>query len=200
MGSEMCIRDRAWIALTVEVDPATAKQAAMSAYQELSQAGWGAEVEPELRAVAAASARLGDGLGQQAALGDLALLLITTGRFDEADATLDEQEAICRALGDPGLAGLQACVGNRGILRRQQGRHDEALAALDEQAAICRQTGNAQGALMALANRGDVLAQIPGRTAEARAALTEAKQLAQQHGLTPMAAQLDQMLAAMPPT
>jgi tetratricopeptide (TPR) repeat protein len=190
---------RAWIALTVEVDPATARQAAMSAYQELSQAGRGAEVEPELRAVATASARLGDAMGQQAALGDLALLLITTGRFDEADAVLDEQEAICRGLGEPGLAGLQACVGNRGILRRQQGRHDEALAALDEQAAICNRTGNAQGALMALANRGDVLAQIPGRTADARAAFTEARQTAQQFGLTPMVAQLDQMLAALPP-
>lgn len=191
---------RAWIALTVDVDPATAKQAAMTAYQELSQVGRGAEVEPELRVVAAASARLGDGLGQQAALGDLALLLITTGRFDDAEATLAEQEAICRGLGDPGLAGLQACVGNRAILRRQQGRFDEALACLDEQADICARTGNAQGALMALANRGDVLAQVPGRTAEARAALTEARQTAQQHGLTPMVAQLDQMLAALPPT
>jgi tetratricopeptide (TPR) repeat protein len=135
----------------------------------------------------------------QAALGDQALQRITTGDLVGAEALLDEQEEICRRVGVPALGGLQACVGNRAILRRQQGRYDEALALLDEQQAICAETGNAQGALMAVANRGDVLAQMPGRTADARAALQEARQTAAQYGMAPMVAQLDQMLTALPP-
>lgn len=189
---------RARAALALPVDPAAARESGMLAVQVLNGSGRGAEAGPDLDGVIAACKALGDELGQQAALGDRSLLAIGLGDHATAEALLGEQEAICRRLGPPAAEGLQACVGNRAILRQQQGRYAEALADLDEQAALCAQLGNAQGALFALANRGEVLGNL-GRIPEARAALQQARQTAEGYGLTPMVAQLDQMLAALPP-
>ena len=71
-----------------------------------------------------------------------------------------------------------------------------ALASLDEQLHLARQTGNAQGVLIATANRGEILGLL-GRIPEALDALAWARQTAAQYGLTPMVQQLDGMIAAL---
>ena len=71
-----------------------------------------------------------------------------------------------------------------------------ALLCLDQQLAAARSIDDANGAVIATANRGDILGAM-GRRDEAVAALNEARQLASQSGLTPMLAQLDQMIAAL---
>jgi tetratricopeptide (TPR) repeat protein len=107
---------------------------------------------------------------------------------------LDEQEAICRRIGHQ--VGLAACVGNRAILKRQQGDLPGALADVEEQLRLSQETGNGQGVLFATANRGELLGAL-GRVDEARRDLEWARQVAQQNGLAPMVAQLDQMIAAL---
>jgi hypothetical protein len=87
-------------------------------------------------------------------------------------------------------------VGNRAILLRQRGDLVGSLGCVDEQLTISRASGNAQGVLFAIANRGEVLGAL-GRTAEALAALREARAMAAGWGLAPMVAQLDQMVAAL---
>ena len=79
------------------------------------------------------------------------------GRGDSTTAVplLDEQEAICRRIGDQ--VGLAACVGNRAIVLRYQGDLAGSLACLDEQLQRRRPSGNGQGVLFATANRGEVL-------------------------------------------
>ncbi len=110
----------------------------------------------------------------------------------EAGALLAEQESICRASGD--WMGLAQAVGNRAIVKRHTGDLAGALASLDEQLRLAQQTGNAQGVLIATANRGEILGLL-GRVPEALDALTWARQTAAQYRLLPMVQQLDQLIA-----
>ena len=155
--------------------------------------------------VLAWAARTGeDQRALQLALGEHALLLINRaqanpsaidrGLLAQAEPLLAEQEAICRAKGD--VAGLIQCVGNRAIVQRYTGDLDGALAGLDEQLDLAHRTGNAQGVLMATANRGEVLGLL-GRVPEALDALGWARQTAVQYGLTAMVQQLDAMIAGL---
>jgi hypothetical protein len=128
------------------------------------------------------------------ALGEAAVHALGAGQLDRAGSLLAEQEAICRRTGD--LAGLASCVGNQAIRHRYSGDPAAALACLDEQLALVNRSGDAQGMLIATANRGEVLGLL-GRIAEARASLLRARELAIAAGLTPMVAQLDQMIAGL---
>ena len=67
---------------------------------------------------------------------------------------------------------------------------------MDEQLRLAQHLGDAQGTLIATANRGELLGLL-GRVPEALEALTWARQTAAQYGLTPMAQQLDAMIAAL---
>jgi tetratricopeptide (TPR) repeat protein len=171
-----------------------AKQLLETAVQYLYSTGRMAEAEPAWANLATACRALGDDAGLQRALGEQALVVLGRMELDAAAALLDEQEAICRRIGDQ--VGLAACVGNRAILLRHRNDFTGSLSCLDEQLALSRATGNAQGVLFATANRGEILGLL-GRRDEARAALGEARQMAVQWNLTPMVAQLDQMIAAL---
>jgi tetratricopeptide (TPR) repeat protein len=158
----------------------------------------------------AAAARAGsDDAELQRALGERALLLIQRAQpagvpgdatntdatlLDAAAALLDEQEVICRRIGD--ATGLAACIGNRAIVLRYRGDLAGSLACLDEQLDIARQSGNGQGVLFATANRGEVLGLL-GRVPEALESLAGARSTAAQYGLAPMVQQLDSMIAAL---
>ncbi len=149
--------------------------------------------------LAGAARASGDQAGLQRALGERALLLINRSDngtdqnlLGEAGALLAEQEAICRATDN--LAGLAQAVGNRAIVQRYSGDLPGAMASLDEQLRLAHEAGDAQGVLMATANRGEVLGLL-GRIPEAIEALTAARQTAAQYGLTPMVQQLDAMIA-----
>lgn len=168
------------------------------------QIGDMARAETLWHLLAGAARASGDDSLLQRALGDAALLLI--GRAQSADGTadltllgraaamLDEQEQICRRIGDD--VGLAACIGNRAIVLRYQGDLDGSLRCLDDQLAIAERTGNAQGALIATANRGEVLGLL-GRRAEALDALRAARATASTYGLAPMVQQLDVMIAGV---
>ena len=143
----------------------------------------------------------GDQAGLQRALGERALLLINRSNsgadqslLAQAAALLTEQEAVCRATSD--WRGLAQCVGNRAIVQRYTGDLAGALTSVDEQLRLAQHLGDAQGTLIATANRGELLGLL-GRVPEALEALTWARQTAAQYGLTPMAQQLDAMIAAL---
>ncbi len=154
--------------------------------------------------LAGAARASGDNAGLQRALGEHALLLINraqanpagvdVGLLNQATTLLTEQESICRAFGE--WVGLAQALGNRAIVQRYTGDLAGALASLDEQLHLAQQTGNAQGVLIATANRGEILGLL-GRVPEALDALTWARQTAAQYGLTPMVQQLDQMIAGL---
>ena len=150
---------------------------------------------------------LGDRPALQRALGERVLMMIADaqaraapgGAVDQASLAtaiplLDEQEELCRELGDQ--IGLAACVGNRAIVARYQGDIQRSLALLDQQLAVAQTSGNNQGVLIATANRGEVLGLL-GRTDEALASLGSARQVAATNGLTAMVQQLDQMIAGL---
>ncbi|MCA1692223.1 MAG: hypothetical protein LC733_08515 [Actinobacteria bacterium] len=96
-------------------------------------------------------------------------LLHQLGRQAEAEPFWRLLADACRRLGDDN--GLQQALG------------DHALLVLG------------RGDAIAIANRGDVLTKMPGRAADAVAALEDARSLAAQWQLGPMMAELDRMLA-----
>ena len=151
----------------------------------------------------------GDEAALQRALGERALMMITRAQpagvagdvsnvdqalLAQAAELLDEQEAICRPIGDN--VGLAACVGNRAIVLRFQGDLAGALRCVEEQAALAQATGNGQALLFATANRGELLGML-GRCDEGLAALQWARQTAAAYGLEPMVTQLDQMISQL---
>ena len=151
----------------------------------------------------------GDQAALQRALGERALMMITRAQpvgvagdvstvdqalLAQAAGLLDEQEAICRRIGDN--VGLAACVGNRAIVLRYQGDLAGALRCVEEQAGLAQANGDGQSLLFATANRGELLGML-GRRDEGLAALQWARQTAAAHGLQPMVAQLDQMISQL---
>lgn len=174
--------------------PAAAQQWLQRALELLYGTGRAVEAEPVWAEMVTAARATGDDAALQRALGDQALLVLNRGDLDGAARLLDEQELICRRIGDQ--VGLAACVGNRAILLRHRGDLAGSLACLDEQLTLAQASGDGQGVLIATANRGEVLGLL-GRRDEGIAALEQARAMAQQWGLTPMVAQLDQMLAAL---
>ena len=173
------------------------------------QAGDVVRAEALWNQIVPASRALGDDASLQRALGEQALLLINRSQpvgaagdatnvdhrlLDEAMALLDEQAVVCRRSVDD--VGLGACLGNRAIVLRYRDDLDGSLACIDEQLAIATRIGDAQGALFATANRGEVLGLL-GRVSEGRAALEAARATAASYGLVPMVQQLDTMIAAL---
>lgn len=136
--------------------------------------------------------RTGNQAGLQLGLGGRGLALVYQGRLQDGLAALEEQERVCRAIGD--VNGLQSSVGNQAIARRGMGDLDGAVALLAQQEQLCRQSGNGGGLVIALANRGEVLGDMPGRQAEAIGLLEEAQRLATQMGMAPMAEQIQPLI------
>lgn len=162
------------------------------ALQLMYPLGQMAESEPLWQQLEAACRALGDESGLQRALGERALIVLGRMDLDGAAPLLDEQEAICRRVGDQ--VALASCVGNRAILLRHRNDLEGSLRCIDEQLALSNASANAQGVLFATANRGEVLG-VMGRKAEAVEALTQARNMATQWGVTAMVAQLDQLIA-----
>ncbi|WP_028645235.1 tetratricopeptide repeat protein [Nocardioides sp. URHA0020] len=169
-------------------------QVLTKAIELMYQAGRQTETETVWAALADACARVHDDAGLQRAVGEQAMLVLARGDRDEAGRLLGMQEEVCRRTGD--RVGLAACVGNQAILLQQLGDLTGALARLDEQLVLARASNNGQGVLFATANRGEVLGDL-GRIQEGLDALAEARAMAAQWGLAPMAQQLDQMIAAL---
>ncbi len=173
------------------------------------QVGDTANAESLWSSLVVAYRALGDDAALQRALGEQALLCINRAQpagaagdatnvdhalLTQAAALLDEQDVLCRRLGDQ--VGLAACVGNQAIVLRYQGDLAEALACVEEQLGLAQAGGNAQGVLFATANRGELLGLL-GRVPEALDALHQARRTAAGYGpqLQAMVAQLDQMIA-----
>jgi tetratricopeptide (TPR) repeat protein len=190
---------------------ASAKQWGEMGIQLAYQVGDTVRAESLWGSLAMAYRAEGDEASLQRALGERALMMINRAQpqavpgdppnvdqalLAAAAPLLDEQEAICRRLGDQ--VGLAACIGNRAIVLRYQGDLGGALTCVDEQLRIAQASNNAQGVLFATANRGELLGLL-GRVPEALEALTWARQTAAQYGpqLQPMVQQLDQMIAGL---
>jgi tetratricopeptide (TPR) repeat protein len=152
------------------------------------------DAAPVWGSLAEVCSALGDEAGLQRAIGEQALAALGRGDLALAATLLDRQEAICRRIADH--VGLAACIGNRAILLRQKGDLAGSLTCLDEQLELTKASGNSQGYLFATANRGEVLGAM-GRVSEGLAALKEARGIAASLGLTPMAHQIDQLMAAL---
>lgn len=190
-------------------NPAGAKQWGEAGVTLAYQIGNPALAEGMWVTLADACRTMGDDDGLQRALGERALLVINRAQpvgvagdatnvnqaiLAEAVPLLDEQEAICRRTNN--AVGLAACVGNRAIVLRYQGDLTGALAAVEEQLQIATTSGNAQAALFATANRGELLGLL-GRVPEALTALQSARATAAQYQLGPMVQQLDAMIQAL---
>jgi tetratricopeptide (TPR) repeat protein len=106
-------------------------------------------------------------------------------------ALLKEQERICRQLGN--LDSLQACLGNQALILRARGDLDGAMALLKEQERICRQLGNPNSLAISLTNQAAIFGRI-GRPKEGLPLAEEALRLANLHGYTPLAKQIEPML------
>lgn len=185
---------------------AAAKQWGEAGVQLAYQLADVARAERLWTVLTAAAQASDDGGALQRALGEHALLLINRAQANPAAIDLDllarvgtmlaEQESICRTRRE--WAGLVQALGNRAIVQRYTGDLTGALASLDEQLQLAGQTGNAQGVLMATANRGEVLGLL-GRVPEALDALGSARQTAANYGLSAMVQQLDAMIAGLRP-
>jgi tetratricopeptide (TPR) repeat protein len=144
------------------------------------------EAEPLARADAA------DPSDRQRVIGRLGLALLQSGRPDDGEKYLREQESMCRASGD--VAGLAAALQNLALVAHSRGDFASALALTDEQLPLSQQAGDGMGFLMGTANRGELLCRL-GRTGEGLGALAQAEQWAQQNGLAPLAQQIAALAA-----
>ncbi len=133
---------------------------------------------------------LGNLAGLQISLGNQALILRDRGDLDGARALHKEKERICRDLGI--LDGLQRSLGYQAVILKDRGDLDGAMVLLKEQERICRELRNVEGLSSSLGNQTNILAQ-QGRHAEASRAIEEAYTLANDHGYTSLAAQIQRI-------
>jgi hypothetical protein len=75
--------------------------------------------------------------------GRQALILYARGELDGAMELHQEEERICRELGNKD--GLQASLGNQALTLKARGDLDSAMVLHKEQERICRELGNKDG-------------------------------------------------------
>lgn len=114
-----------------------------------------------------------------ACLGGKAVLLKARGDLDGAMASHQEEERLCRELGNND--GLQACLGNQALILQDWGNLDRAMALLKEQEHLCRELGNKDGLQTSLGNQANIL-HAWGDLEGAMALLKEAERLCQELG------------------
>jgi tetratricopeptide (TPR) repeat protein len=117
------------------------------------------------------------------------------GRYDEAMALHQQEEALCRELGD--LHGLQVSLGNQANILYLRDRYAEALALHDEKERICRELGDPASLALGLANKAVVLVEGFGHARDALVLLEEAEELLAQYGVAALAARIAPLAAAV---
>jgi tetratricopeptide (TPR) repeat protein len=133
--------------------------------------------------------------GLQITLGNQARVLEAQGDLDGALALLQEQERICRQLGNQ--LGLQIALTNQGSVLQARGQAEEALALLQTAEQMGRGLRNPEGLAIVLRRQAELLAWSLNRPREALAAAEEAHRLAVTHGLTALAEQLASLLVRL---
>jgi len=141
---------------------------------------------------------LGDRDLLRRSLGNQSVILSDRGKLDEAMALDKEKERICRELGDKD--GLQSSFGAQAENLYARGDLDGAMAQRKQQELICRELGNPDGLARCLASQALILGpgwrsrRGMGRRREALPLAEEAYRLANQHGLTALAQQIEPIL------
>ena len=131
---------------------------------------WAAAITCHATAAQAAQ-RLGDRLGEAAALNNLGAVRRVTGDYPGAVEALTEALGISRDLGD--RLGQANALSNLGAVRQMKGDYPGAVEALTEALGISRDLGDRLGQANALSNLG-VVRRLTGDHPGAVEALTEA--------------------------
>ncbi|WP_447969773.1 TIR domain-containing protein [Nitrospira sp. M1] len=76
----------------------------------------------------------------QRSYGNQALILQAWGQLGEAMAMFQEQESLCKGLGNND--GLQACYGNQALILQDWGQLDKAMTLHQKKEALCKALGN----------------------------------------------------------
>jgi len=121
----------------------------------------------------------GDQTNLSDCLGNQALILKNRGDLDGAMARYEEQEGICRELGNND--GLQACLGNQAVILSARGDLDGAIALHREQERICCELGNKDGLSNSLAGQALIL-KAQGDLDGAMALLNEVERICRELG------------------
>jgi hypothetical protein len=106
-------------------------------------------------------------------------------------ALFEEQERICRHLGDQ--AGLAVSLGNQANVLRDRGDLDRAMTLLLDVERIFREIGDIAGLQQSLGNRAGMLASA-GRAREGLPIAEEAQRMAIERGRADLAAELQQVI------
>ena len=89
------------------------------------------------------------------ALANQSLILKARGKLGEAMELLEEQERICREIGDKDS--LQASFCNKALIFKAWGGYGDAMELLEEQENICREIGNKYGLQKSFVNQALIL-------------------------------------------
>ena len=139
--------------------------------------------------------RLGDRLSIARSAAQTGVMLGKLGEISKARERMRESELIFRQLSD--LQGLQRCLGQIAVIERRRADYDRVKTLLDEQEAICRRLGDGEALAHSLAQRASFYAIDLGAVTIARPVAVEARSLAQKHGLTRLALDVDQLILAL---
>ncbi|MHC4939982.1 MAG: serine/threonine-protein kinase [Planctomycetota bacterium] len=121
----------------------------------------------------------GDRKTEAGAAGQLGIVLLRQGRYEEARAKFDRQLALAQAIGDS--EGEASATGNLGFAFSEQGRHDEARALLEKTLQLTRRIGARRAEAVTTGHLG-IVALHQGRSDEARAYLEKQLALAREVG------------------
>jgi len=134
----------------------------------------------------------GDRAGLSRSLGNEANIYYVRGELDAAMVLHKEAERLCRELGDK--AGLHATLGNQALILQDRGELDAAMALHKEKERLCRELGDPSGLAISMINQASILGLKMGRVREALPLAEEAVRLANRHGLSALARQIQTIL------
>jgi tetratricopeptide (TPR) repeat protein len=138
--------------------------------------------------------QLGDQRSLAIALGNQGNIALLQGEPDRALTLYQEKERIDRNLGNP--KGLAHVLWNEANIYLSRLDYQQALTLIEEEVALRRQLANAEQLAHALIHRVEALAHL-GSISEALASAQEAYDLAQQNGVTDLAAGISQIIQAL---
>ena len=97
----------------------------------------------------------GEGKKLALSLGNLAVIIRILGDPDKALKMHEEEERICRELGDK--EGLHRCLGNQALILRIKDQLDKAMVLHKQEEYICRELKDKNGLSICLGNQGEIL-------------------------------------------
>jgi tetratricopeptide (TPR) repeat protein len=112
-------------------------------------------------------------------LGNQGVILLERGDLDGAMALYQEQERLCRQLGN--LNGVQVSLGNQALILEKRGELDRAMALLGERERLARQLGDLNSLQVCLGNQVSIV-QKRGDLDGAIALLHEQERICRQVG------------------